>query len=161
MESENVKLEVFARSLREFFMKTGSNLTTNLFRTVLCEVEATTDTERSSDSNDFIERFQRLYRAIPTTSSSDPNDLNPISPSHIVTMKTQVNLPTPGAFERGDLYLRGWWRHVQYFANLLWSRWREEYLVSLQKRLELTKSKRNIIVSDIALIKDDALPRNE
>ena len=50
---------------------------------------------------------------------------------------------------------------MQYLANLFWSRWKKEYLVSLQIRQKWTKSKRNITVGDIVLIKDDSLPRNE
>ena len=121
----------------------GEQLDDESFRTVLCEVEA-------------------IVNSRPLTfPSSDPNDLNSISPSNILTMKTQVILPTPGAFERADLYLRRRWRRVQYLANLFWSRWKKKYLVSLQMRQKWTKSKRNITVGDIVLIKDDSLPRNE
>ena len=55
----------------------GEQLDDESFRTVLCEVEA-------------------IVNSRPLTfPSSDPNDLNPISPSNILTMKTQVILPTP------------------------------------------------------------------
>ena len=81
----------------------GEILDDESFRTVLCKVEA-------------------IVNSRPLTfPSSDPNDLNPISPSNILTMKTLVILPTPGAFERADLCLRRRWRRVQYLANLFWS----------------------------------------
>ena len=111
------------------------------FRTVLCEV-------------DVIVNSRPLKFPY-----ADPDDVNPISPSNILTMKGQIILPTPGVLERADLYLRRRWRRVQYLANLFWSRWKKEYLISLQTRQKWTKSKRNMTVGDIVLIKNDTLAR--
>ena len=76
-------------------------------------------------------------------------------------MKTSIILPPPGIFQRTDLYARRRWRRVQYHANLFWSRWKREYLQSLQQRRQKwTKTKRNIAVSDIVLLKQENTPRN-
>ena len=90
----------------------GEQLDDESFRTMLCEVEA-------------------IVNSRPLTfPSTDLNDLNPISPSNILTMKTKIILPPPGVFQREDLYARRRWRRVQYLANLFWTRWKKEYLVS-------------------------------
>lgn len=95
-----------------------------------------------------------------TFPSSDPNDLNPLTPSNILTMKAKVVMPPPGCFQRTDMYLRKRWRRVQYLANLFWSRWRKEYIHGLQTRSKWNDVKRNVKVGDIVLIVDDRMPRN-
>jgi hypothetical protein len=121
----------------------GEQLDDESFRTMLCEVEA-------------------IVNSRPLTfPSTDPNNLNPISPSDILTMKTKIILPPPGVFQREDLYARRRWRRVQYLANLFWTRWKKEYLVSLQQRQKWTKSERNVAVGDIVLLKDENMPRND
>ncbi|KAL7857336.1 hypothetical protein SRHO_G00162350 [Serrasalmus rhombeus] len=61
---------------------------------------------------------------------NDPMGPQPLSPNHILTMKSSIILPPPGKFEREDLYLRKRWRKVQHLANEFWSRWRKEYLLN-------------------------------
>ena len=59
-----------------------------------------------------------------------------------------------------DVYCRRRWKQVQYFANEFWSRWRKEYLASLQTRDKWTKTRRNLRVGDIVIMKD-AVPRQQ
>jgi len=49
---------------------------------------------------------------------------------------------------------------VQHLVNEFWSRWRKEYLVSLQQRQKWTYSRRNLRVDDIVIVKDDNAARN-
>ena len=58
----------------------------------------------------------------------------PISPSNILTTKSNVAMPPPGNFEKSDLYCKKRWRGVQHITNEFWSRWRKEFLVTLQCR---------------------------
>ena len=69
-------------------------------------------------------------------------------------MKSDVVFPPPGSFERADVYARKHWRRVQYLANEFWSRWKSEYLSSLQERQKWTKESRNFLVGDVVLVKD-------
>ena len=94
-----------------------------------------------------------------TTVSNDPADLNPLSPNHVILGKSSVLLPPITQPQRADLYARKRWRRVQYLIGLFWSRWRKEFLASLQPRSKWTQSQRNLKVGDIVLIKEDA-PRN-
>ena len=70
-----------------------------------------------------------------TVISSDVKDSLPLSPSQILTMKTSVVIPPPGQFQRNDVYMRRRRRKVQYLCNLFWSRWKKEYLLTLQLQL--------------------------
>jgi hypothetical protein len=75
-------------------------------------------------------------------------------------MRSTVILPQPGQFQRGDVYMRKIWRRLQYLANLFWTRWRKEYLATLQERQQRNKPMINLQVDDVVLLKDDQLPRN-
>lgn len=83
--------------------------------TVFCEVEAIMN-----------------YRLL-TTVSNDPNDLEPLTPNHLLHMKARPVMP-PGVFEKSDLYLRRRWKQVQYISDLFWKWWIREYLPSIQVR---------------------------
>ena len=47
-----------------------------------------------------------------------------------------------------------------YLANEFWSRWKTEYLASLQSRQKWTKTSRNFMVGDIVLVKDSGIFTN-
>ncbi len=52
----------------------------------------------------------------PIKISSDPNDLEALTPNHLLLMKGKPALP-PGLFEKTDLYMKRW-KQVQYLADL-------------------------------------------
>lgn len=67
--------------------------------TVFCEVEA-------------------ILNSRPITRvSDDPQDLEALTPNHILLLKTNPLLP-PGVFSNSDLSHRRRWRQVQYVAEL-------------------------------------------
>lgn len=84
----------------------------------------------------------------------------PLTPNHLLTMKSKVLLSPPGEFQRADLYSKKRWRRVQYLANEFWTRWRKDYLQSLQPRQKWIATRRNLQVDDIVVVMDDNLPRN-
>ena len=63
---------------------------------------------------------------------SDPTSDLPLAPSNILTMKLKVAMPQPGDFSRPDLYCWKRWCRVQHIPNEFSSRWKKEYLQSLQ-----------------------------
>ncbi|XP_067314466.1 uncharacterized protein [Pseudorasbora parva] len=91
----------------------------------------------------------------------DPTGPEPLTPNHILTMKSAVILPPPGQFGKEDLYLRKRWRRVQFLANEFWQRWKREYLLNLQQRQKWQKTSRNSQVDDIVILQDDNAQRNE
>lgn len=110
------------------------------FHTVLCEVEA-------------------ILNDRPITKlSEDPNDLEALTPNHLLTMKAKPILP-PGLFEKTDCYIKRRWRQTQYISDLFWKRWLKEYLPLLQERQRWTKERRSLVPGDIVLVADSTAPR--
>ena len=120
----------------------GTQLDDEAFRTLLCEVEAIVNS-----------------RPLSVENLNDPS-LEPLTPNHFLTMKTKVVLSPPGMFESTDLYTKKRWRRVQHLANEFWTRWRKEFLLSLQQRNKWKEPRRNLVVNDVVIVKDDTLPRN-
>ena len=109
--------------------------------TLMCEVEA-------------------ILNSRPITMNSDnPNDLEALTPNHLLLMKCKPVLP-PGLFSTTDNYCRRRWRQIQYMSNLFWSRWLCEYLPILQERQKWNNVKRNLHVGDVVLVVDSNSPRN-
>ncbi|KAK3748896.1 hypothetical protein QZH41_002885 [Actinostola sp. cb2023] len=108
--------------------------------TLLCEVESIVDS-----------------RPI-TKTSNDPADLEPLTPNHLLLLRSELN-PPPGIFSSDDMYSRRKWKQVQYLADVFWSRWIKEYLPKLQERQKWTRPSRNFAIDDVVLIVDDRLPR--
>ena len=100
-------------------------------------------------------------RPLTVENLTDPLASEPLTPNHLLTLKTQVVLPPPGKFESPDLYSRKRWRRVQYLANQFWLRWQKEYCNLLQKRQKWTTPKRSMKIGDVVLVCDDDSPRNQ
>lgn len=94
-----------------------------------------------------------------STVTQDPNDLEPLTPNHLLLLKGKPIMP-PGLFQQDDLYARRRWRQVQYLANLFWKRWLREYLPLMQERQKWTKKRRSLTSGDVVLVADDTAPRN-
>ena len=128
--------------LSSILLEHSSLLTDEVFRTFLAEAEL-------------------IVNSRPIT--SDPTDPNapPLSPIQLLTLKSKVVLPPPGEFQKEDVYCRRRWRHVQHLANVFWTRFRKEYLQSLQSRNKWSAVRRNFSVNDIVLLKDSNVPRQQ
>ncbi|KAI2661860.1 hypothetical protein H4Q32_007550 [Labeo rohita] len=92
-------------------------------------------------------------------SLDDPNDLEALTPNHILQLRSNPVLPR-GLFKRVDLHIRRCWRQVQYMVDLFWKRWTREYLVLMQKRQKWSKTCRNLNEGDLVLVMDENAPRN-
>lgn len=135
--------ERLIRSVRKVLNSTlrVQNLDEEGLQTALCEVES-------------------IINSRPITKASlDPNDLEALTPNHLLLLKTLPSLP-PGDFQQADIYARRRWRQVQYMSDLFWKRWSKEYLPQLQERQKWSGIKRNVITGDVVLLVDDTAPCN-
>ncbi len=117
----------------------------------------------SSSLRTFLYEVMAIVNSRPLTTEhlNDPLGPEPLTPNHILTMKSSIIAPPPGEFVREDLYLQKRWKRVQFLSNEFWTRWRKEYLLNLQQRSKWNKDRRNAKVNDIVLLQDDCIPRNQ
>ena len=94
-----------------------------------------------------------------TVVSNDSRDLEPLTPNHLLLLKTDAPMP-PGTFQREDLFSRRRWRQVQYLADVFWKRWSREYLPLLQIRQKWQYPRRNLAVGDVVLVATENATRN-
>ena len=94
-----------------------------------------------------------------TVVSSDSRDPEPLTPNHLLLLRSGAKLP-PGVFVQADLYGKRRWKQVQYLADVFWRRWIREYLPALQERQKWLHPRRNLSVGDIVLLVDEQTPRN-
>ena len=130
-------------------------------RNVLNGILNTQPIRLSNDSlNTLFCEIESILNNRPLTPlSDDPNDLEALTPNHILLMKCGPTYP-PGLFSPSDLYVRRRWRQVQYLSDLFWSRWKKEYLVNLQSRHKWTRPQPSLSVGDLVVLVDHNLPRN-
>ena len=93
-----------------------------------------------------------------TRVSDDPDDLEALTPNHILSLKGKPIMP-PGLFDRDDLYIRKRWKQIQYMAELFWKRWISEYLPMMQERQKWSRPRRSLTAGDIVLVADATAPR--
>ena len=115
------------------------SLTDESLRTLLCEVEAVLNSKPL------------------TTVSSDPSDLQPLTPNDLLMLRGG---PIPdGVFCEQDGFAGKRWKQVQFLADVFWKRWVKEYLPLLQRRQKWNKAQRNLQVDDVVLVADMNTPR--
>ena len=93
-----------------------------------------------------------------TAISPDPDDLDALTPNHLLIMEPGESFP--GLHTQSEQCLRKKWRQIEYLTNVFWRRWVKEYLPSLQKRTKWILASRNLNVNDLVLIADSSLPRS-
>ena len=90
---------------------------------------------------------------------SDPEMPEILTPATLLTQKSRALKSMPGNFSSTDLYSKQW-RQVQYLANMFWTRWRKEYLPTLQPRRKWQNETRNLEEGDLVLLHCKESPRN-
>ena len=70
----------------------GAQLDDESLRTLMCEAEAIVN-----------------GRPLTVDSLNDPDSLIPLTPNHILTMKSTIVLSPPGVFQHADKYCRSRW----------------------------------------------------
>lgn len=94
-----------------------------------------------------------------TPVSTDPDAPFLLTPAMLLTQKGAMP-PPPGDFSDKDLH-QSQWRQVQALASTFWTRWRREYLPTLQSRRKWVGERCNLQQGDVVLLKDSQAARNE
>ena len=88
--------------------------------------------------------------------STDPEAPEILTPATILTMKTTPLYAPPGDYTQTTNTFGRQWRRVQHLAETFWSRWRREFLPTLQPRTRWHSKKRDLRVGDVVLLNIDA-----
>ncbi len=111
------------------------------FGTLLCEVEA-------------VLNSRPLYQR-----SADPNDMEALTPGHLLTGEPLTAIPTPDlkdvAMNRLNQY-----QLVESRVQEFWRRWSREYINTLQQRNKWMWTKQNVAVGDLVLLVEESPPAN-
>ncbi|XP_058817876.1 uncharacterized protein LOC131681182 [Topomyia yanbarensis] len=89
--------------------------------------------------------------------SSDPNDMQPLTPGHFLIGGPLEAIPEPDLQHIPCNRLSRWQRMQRMFQKF-WSRWYKEYLPTLQKRYKWPSPKSNLSAGDMVLLHEDNQP---
>ncbi|CAG2193131.1 unnamed protein product [Mytilus edulis] len=92
--------------------------------------------------------------------STDPEAPTVLSPSSLITQKTNTNYECFGHIDMREMY-RSQWKLVQILANDFWTKWKQQYLQNQQSRTKWCEERNNLKQGDIVLLKDNDLVRNQ
>lgn len=105
----------------------------------------------------FLVEVEKILNSRPITHvSSDPSDLEPLTPNHMLLLRHNP-CSAPSEFEDSNKF-QARWKHVHILANDFWAHWVKEYLPMLQERQKWLKQRRNFKVGDLVIMKDRNIP---
>ncbi|KAK7107684.1 hypothetical protein V1264_015565 [Littorina saxatilis] len=138
--------ERLIRTVRQVFsgllLEHGSRLTSDTLSTLFHEVASVVNN-----------------RPLCVTQLEDPTSCEPLTPNHLLTLKPEPIFPPPGTFQKEDQYSRKRWRRVQYLVEQFWTRWKKEYLPTLQPRRKWFHQKDAVQPGMVVLLIEDGAPR--
>lgn len=104
-------------------------------------------------------KIEAILNSRPITPlSTDPNDLQALTPGHFLIGRPLTSIPDPNLLELKINKLSRW-QHVQYLNQQFWARWRKEYLQELNVRSKWHNSKtENIQIGTMVTLQEDNLP---
>ncbi|CAC5399702.1 unnamed protein product [Mytilus coruscus] len=97
---------------------------------------------------------------VSTHDSSGPESSGILSPSALLTHKTESANDSFSFLDITDMY-KAQWKRVQVLAEIFWNKWRREYLQTLQTRRKWQTATPNLSENDVVLLKDKSTHRNE
>lgn len=134
--------ESAVKSFKMHFLKTTGTqrFTLTEFMTLLTRVEAVLNSRPLSQT------------------SSDPTDLVPLTPAHLIRGGPLLSIPEPA---KTDLSLTKRFENLKVLHHQFCRRWKNEYLCELHKRYKWKQPQRDIQIDDLVVIKDDLLPSTQ
>lgn len=103
-------------------------------------------------------RIEAVLNSRPLTpQSSDPNDLQALTPGHFLIGCPLVAVPEPDNTSEPTNRLNRWQLLAQ-CCQSFWKRWASEYLITLQGRSKWHRRRPNIAVGDLVLVHSPNVP---
>ncbi|XP_025204843.1 uncharacterized protein LOC112601423 [Melanaphis sacchari] len=103
-------------------------------------------------------RIESVLNSRPLTPlSSDPGDLESLTPGHFLIGQPLLSVPESDVLEAPS-HLTSRWKLLHQCYQAFWKRWSSEYLNSLQLRSKWTSADTQLRVGDLVLIKDSSTP---
>ncbi|XP_053387241.1 uncharacterized protein LOC123539924 [Mercenaria mercenaria] len=130
-----------ARRVLESMLKPVTTLTHDVLVTLMAEVTAIINSRP----------------IVPV--SNDPDNPEVLSPSMLLTSKSVCDNTNVSNLDVKSLY-GAQWKRVQYLAELFWSKWKREFLNTLQTRRKWNYEQEPLSVGDVVLLKDKEVCRN-
>lgn len=87
----------------------------------------------------------------------DPEDINILTPGHFLMGKAPNAVPVPSLLDINTGRLSRW-QFIQHVNETFWTRWRNEYLHTLQLRQKWRLERENLSVNEVVLIRDLPTP---
>ena len=101
---------------------------------------------------------ENIINARPLTKiSTDPDDLEAITPNHFLMGWSNTESLSKGDMEGKNI--RREWRKCQTFVQAFWVRWCKEYLPTLNKKNIWNTDQKPLRVNDVVVLVDESTPR--
>ncbi|CAE1260781.1 unnamed protein product [Acanthosepion pharaonis] len=109
----------------------------------------------------FLAEVTSIVNVRPLISvSTDPDKPFILTPATLLTQKASIPFTHECGYGPKDI-LRSQWKFIQHLTETFWSRWRREYLSSIQTRTKWRSHEPNLETGNVVLLKDDQAARNE
>lgn len=104
----------------------------------------------------LLTQIESLLNSRPLCAiSSDPNDLQPLTPGHFLILEPLNNFIPDPDLSRINLNRLNRWQLIQRLQSDFWKRWSQEYIHSLQERHKWTEPSPIIAEGALVLIKNE------
>ncbi|XP_059054378.1 uncharacterized protein LOC131848506 [Achroia grisella] len=111
--------------------------------------------------NTLLIQIEAILNSRPLTPiSSDPSDLEAITPSHFLIGRTLTLLPSPqvSITDPAKICTLSRYVRIQELKAHFWNRFYKEYISELQTRHKWKRANGRLSIGEMVLIKDDRLP---
>ncbi|XP_055615339.1 uncharacterized protein LOC129761628 [Toxorhynchites rutilus septentrionalis] len=106
----------------------------------------------------LLARIEACLNSRPLTPlTTDPNDLEILTPGHFLVHRPLTSFPEPDLSEVPPNRLDRW-QHNQELLRRIWKRWSTDYLSGLHPRTKWTQIRNNVTEGTMVLLKEDNLP---
>ncbi|XP_055614851.1 uncharacterized protein LOC129761163 [Toxorhynchites rutilus septentrionalis] len=113
---------------------------------------------RHDELETVVFQIEACLNSRPLTSlSSDPNDLEVLTPGHFLIQRPLTALAEPSldGIPENRLLI---WQKSQNFVQQIWKKWSTQYLSDLHNRTKWTRQRNNIFVGTMVLLREENLP---